>query len=144
MGWNLKIFLSSFKSASSNLSCCKIWCKNKNPYIWDQKCLILVFLGWHLKKLIWNQHPEICLIANFAKKKMSKFRTKNVSFGYFSAGIYKKYCHIWNQHPWICLIAKYCEILKMQENETKSALFGYFWARILNKLLSYLKSAPSN
>ena len=27
---------------------------------------------------------------------------------------------------------------------TKSALFGYFWARIRKKLLSYLKSAPSN
>ena len=27
---------------------------------------------------------------------------------------------------------------------TKNALFGYFWARILKKLLSYLKSAPSN
>ena len=27
---------------------------------------------------------------------------------------------------------------------TKSALFGYFWARIRKKLLPYLKSAPSN
>ena len=27
---------------------------------------------------------------------------------------------------------------------TKNALFGYFWARILKKLLPYLKSAPSN
>ena len=30
---------------------------------------------------------------------------------------------------------------------TKNALFGYFWARILEELLSYLsylKSAPSN
>ena len=26
---------------------------------------------------------------------------------------------------------------------TKNALFGYFWARILEKLLSYLKSAAS-
>ena len=25
----------------------------------------------------------------------------------------------------------------------KNAVFGYFWARILEKLLSYLKSAPS-
>ena len=27
----LKILLSYFKSASSNLSCCKVWCKSKNP-----------------------------------------------------------------------------------------------------------------
>ena len=27
---------------------------------------------------------------------------------------------------------------------TKNALFGYFWATIEKKLLSYLKSAPSN
>ena len=40
-------------------------------------------------------------------------------------------CHIWNQNPWICLIAKYCEIMKMPKFGTKSALFGYFWARIL-------------
>ena len=27
---------------------------------------------------------------------------------------------------------------------TKNILFGYFWASILKKLLSYLKPAPSN
>ena len=27
---------------------------------------------------------------------------------------------------------------------TKNVLFGYFWARILQRLLPYLKSAPSN
>ena len=43
----------------------------------------------------------------------------------------KSYCHVWNQYPWICLIAKYCEIMKMSKFGTKSALFGYFWARIL-------------
>ena len=32
----------------------------------------------------------------------------------------------------------------MTEFGTKNALFGYFWVRNLKKLLSYLKSAPSN
>ena len=32
--------LSYLKSTSSNLPCSKYWCKNKNPEIWDQKCLI--------------------------------------------------------------------------------------------------------
>ena len=27
---------------------------------------------------------------------------------------------------------------------TKNELYGYFWARIVEKILSYLKSAPSN
>ena len=29
-GWNLKTLMSYLKSASSNLSCCKVWCKNEN------------------------------------------------------------------------------------------------------------------
>ena len=33
---------------------------------------------------------------------------------------------------------------KMPKVGTKNALFGYFWARILNKLLPYFESAPSN
>ena len=79
---------------------------------------------------IWNQHPWICLNAKFYKK-MPKFGTNNVLFGYFGAGIWKQYCHIWNQLPRICLIAKFCEKIKMSKFETKNALFGYFWARIL-------------
>ena len=34
--------------------------------------------------------------------------------------------------------------MNMPKFGTKNALFGYFWARIFIKLLSYLKSAPSN
>ena len=34
-------------------------------------------------------------------------------------------------NPRICLIAKYCDVTKMPSCGTKSALFGYFWARIL-------------
>ena len=41
-------------------------------------------------------------------------------------------------------MAKYLEIMKMTKFGTKSALFGYFWTRILKLLSSYLKSAPSN
>ena len=48
------------------------------------------------------------------------------------------------QHLRICLIAKFCEESKMPKFGTKNALFEYFWARIKKKLLSYLKSAPSN
>ena len=41
--------LLHFKSTSLNLFCFRVWCKNRNPEIWDQKCLTLVFLGWKLK-----------------------------------------------------------------------------------------------
>ena len=61
---------------------------------------------------------------------MSKFRTKNVLFGYFWTNIQKN-CHIWNQHPRICLIAKFCEEAKMPKFKTRNALFGCFWARVL-------------
>ena len=58
--------------------------------------------------------------------------------------ILKHYCHIWNQHPQICLIGKFCQKTKMHKFGTKNVFFGYFWVNFLKKLLSYLKSAPSN
>ena len=92
-----------------------------------------------------NQRPRIFLIPKFgAKIKILKFRTKNVLFEYFWAGTWKNCCHIWNQYPQICLVANYHEITKMHKFETKSALFGYFGLEFKKKLLSYLKSAPSN
>ena len=40
LGSNFEKPWSHLKSGSSNLSCCKVWCKNKNPQIRDQECLI--------------------------------------------------------------------------------------------------------
>ena len=51
-GRNFEKTLSYLKLASSNLPYCKVWCKNKNPLIWDQKCMMCVFLGWNLKILL--------------------------------------------------------------------------------------------
>ena len=51
--------------------------------------------------------------------------------GIFGLEFEKKYCHIWNQHPRICLNAKFREKTKMPKFGSKSALFGYFYARIL-------------
>ena len=39
------------------------------------------------------------------------------------------------------VILKFCEVTKMSKFGIKNALFCYFWAKILNKLYSYLKSA---
>ena len=75
---------------------------------------------------------------------MLKFWNKSALFGYFYVGILKNCSRIWNQNPEICLFAKSHEKIKIPKFRTKSSLFGYFWAWILKKLLSFLKSAPSN
>ena len=94
---------------------------------------------------IWNQHPQICLIAKYHQiMKMTKFGTKSTLFGYFWARIFKNYCHIWNQHLQISVTVLFCKKTKMPKFGTKNTLSVYFWARILKKLLSDLKLAPSN
>ena len=131
--------------------------ETKMPKFGTKIALFAYFWARILKKdcQIWNQHSQICLFAKSHEiAKMSKFWGKNAWFIYLRTGIWKKapsnlskckkHCHIWNQHAWICLNVKYCEIMKMPKFGTKSALFRYFWVRILKKLLSYLKSAPSN
>ena len=115
----------------------KFGTKNALLGIFDQECLIWVFLGNNYKgncSHIWNQHPRFCLIVKFCEKtKIPKFGTKNVLFGYFWARILKNYCQIWNQHYQICQTVRFCEKTKMAIFGTKNALFGYFWARILKK-----------
>ena len=72
----------------------------------NKNALFGYFCGRILKILlscIWNQDPQICLIAKFCEKtKNPKSGTKNVLFGYFWTRILKNYCHIWNQHLQIC------------------------------------------
>ena len=92
----------------------------------------------------WNQHPRICLIARFRKKIKSKFGTKNALFGYFWTRIWKSYCRVWNQQPRICLIAKFCKKQKLLNLGQKKSYLGTFALEFFKKLLSYLKSAPSN
>ena len=85
----------------------KVWCKTKNPQIWDQECLIWVFLSWNLiiSCHIWNQLPRICLSEKSCERiRMPKFGTKNVLLGYFWAriAILLNCYHIWDQRPGIC------------------------------------------
>ena len=116
-------------------------------YFWSEMPYLNIF-GLEFKKKkchIWNQHPWICLIAESREiMKMPKFGTKNALFGYFWTKFWKNVCHIWNQHLQISEIVKFCKETKMSKFGNKNALFGYFWARFLEKLLSYLKSVPSN
>ena len=92
--------------------------KNENAWISDQKFLIWDFFRCVFKNCyhVWNQHPQICLVAKIFKKiKMPNFGpklpywlflTNNALFGYFLARIIKNYWHIWNQHPQICRTPK--------------------------------------
>ena len=59
----------------------------------------------------------------------------------FGARIWKYYCHVSNYRPRICLVAKFVAKIKILKFRSKNALF---WDTIWKKLLSYLKSAPSN
>ena len=116
--------------------------------IGTKSALFWVFLGKNFKKtiVIFEMTTlKFVYLQNFTEKqKCQNLGPKVSDFGIFSAGVWKQYCHIWNQHPRICLIAKICGKTKMPKCGTQNASVGYFWARILKILLSYLKSAPSN
>ena len=103
--------------------------------IFDQICLILVFLGKNFLKNychIWNQHLQICLFAKFYEKtKMTKLGSTNALSGYFWATILENYCHICNPHLLICLIAKLRGETKMLKSGIKNDLFEYFWPKML-------------
>ena len=105
--------LSYLKSAPSNLSNSKILWNNENALIWDQNCLIWVFLT--KKCLIWvflgkkfkntivifeSSTLKFFCLQNFTEKqKMPKFVNKKVWFGDFWAGTWKQYCHILKPAP---------------------------------------------
>ena len=82
--------------------------------------------------------------CKISQKIKSKFGTKNALFGYFWTRIWKSYCRVWNQQPRICLIAKFCKKQKLLNLGQKKPYLGTFALEFFKKLLSYLKSAPSN
>ena len=112
--------------------------------MWDQNCLIYVFLSGNLKTVLSYLKSAPSNLSNckigkyYEETKMLKFGTRNALFEYswpkmLPLGIFvlefqKNYCHIWNQHPWIFLIAKFCEKIKLPKFKTTNALFGYFWS----------------
>ena len=123
----------------SRICHCKILCNNENALIWDQKCLIWVFWSNTFKKNccnVWNQHPQIFLIAKFCEKtKTPKFGIKNTIFGYFWLKIL--YLVIFGlefeKNIFIFEISVLVQIQKIFKFETKNALFGCFWSIILKR-----------
>ena len=104
--WNQHLRISVIAKFCEETKMPKFGTKNDLLGIFDQECVIWVFLGKNVLKdycHIWNQHPQICLFAKFhEKEKISKSGTKNTLFWYFWARILKNYRHIWNQHSQIC------------------------------------------
>ena len=95
--------------------------QKKNNQIFDQKCLILVFLGCNFENLL----PHL------------KSKTSNVSACKVSCNL-KNYFNTWNHHPWISHITIFCAKIK------KNVLFRRVLGCNFKKLLSHLKSTPSN
>ena len=141
--------MSYLKSASSNVSDCKISQKNPKMSKFGTENVLFGYFGPDFSKNYCHiRNQPASNLSNMRilpkKKEMSKFGTKNTLFGSFWARIFKIFCHIWNQHPRICLNTTFCKKAKKAKSKTKNALFGYFLARIWKKLLSYLRSALSS
>ena len=123
--------LSYLKSTPSNYPNNKLWRKNENSQIWDQKCLTWVFLGRTFKNYchIWNQHHRVFLKAKFrAKMKILKnLESKMPNLGVLSSS-FENYFHIWNQDPGVCTNAKFLTKIKIFKFGTKNV--WYFWIGI--------------
>ena len=128
------------KSTSSNLSCHKVWCKNKNcdknlvkktkmPKFSTKNALFGYFwLEFENNIVIFEINtPNLSKCKISRKNKMPKFGFKNTWFAYFGDGIWKYYCHNWNLCPWISLVAKFRAKIKILKFGTKNAWFWYFW-----------------
>ena len=121
-------------------SCLNLGPKMSYLSIFDQKRLILVFLGKNLKKGI--VIFEICTLKfvylqNFTRKQ----KCQNLGRKITDLGIFDQKGHIWVflvynfkktavifeiSNPWIWLIAKCCERMKMPKFGTKVPYFGVF------------------
>ena len=87
--------------------------KNAVLSIFDQKCLIWVFLAWNLQTILSHLKPA-------PSTKMLKFGTKkSLVWVYFG----------WNLKT-ILPYLKSGNSTKIHEFGTKNVWFGYFWARI--------------
>ena len=91
LGYNFEKIELYLKSVPSNLSYCKVWCKNKKSLNLGPKILYLYIFGLEFEYChIWNQRPQICLSTNFsAKRKILKFGINNALFGYFESRVWR-------------------------------------------------------
>ena len=118
--WNQHLQIIIIVKFSKKQKCLNLRPKMPHLGIFDQKCLIWVFLGKIFRKTIVIfeiSTLKFVYLQYFTKKQKCLNLDQNAWFGYFWAGIWKQYCHIWNQHPRICLVAKF-------RGKTKMPKFG--------------------
>ena len=101
----------------------------------DQKCLILLFLGWNLKSILSYLKSAPSNLSNnniFRKSESTYTWDKNALFGYFCERIWKKKLFsLLKSAPSNLPISKTSrKKKKMSKFGTKNAWFGYFWAGI--------------
>ena len=91
--------------------------QNKNLQIWDQICLIWIFLGWNVKSIwhIWNQHCWICQNAKFHGKETQS--QKYLTYAFLGWNLEKLV--IFQVSP-----LKFCAKIKMLKFWTKMPEFG--------------------
>ena len=136
--------LSYLKSVLSSLSNYKVLTKTKRNKIWNQKCIIWVFLRRSFET-----------IFSYLTSKLSNFYKCKVLRRNINPQIWDQKCLIWVflefnfeklmsylQSPYLNL-SRFGSEIKICKFVTKNAFIGYFWAPF-KKSKSHLKSEPSN
>ena len=141
-----------FEINTSNFPKCKFLCKNRNSQVWNQRCLILVFLDWNLKKTIakiWNQHPQTCQHAKICRKNnLQIWNQKGLAWVSFNFLInffinFESHCYISNHHTRNCQNTKFRPTIFFFWTRDQRCLIWVFLGCNFEKLLSHLKSEPS-
>ena len=117
-------------------------------------------LSWNFKKLVEISTLKFDKLLTFSKKKKKKKKkllklwSESPFYGYFSSKLIKKSCYIWNQHPQIFLTGKLHKKPKLTYFVTKNSRLVFFsptkpylgilGEELFRKVLSHLKTAPSN
>ena len=143
LGWNFEKLLPYVISGLSKRSKRIELCKNKNPYIWDQKKPYLGIFKLQLEKAIvifeisTRKFASKQIFVQNKKKLQMWDQITNSLFGYFWAAVLKNYCYIWNQNSQNCQNAKFSTKIKILTFGIKTALFEYFWVKFWKIMVSF-------
>ena len=94
---------------------------------------------------IWNEHPQVCLIAKFhSKMKILKFRTTNTLLACFAQQLWKTFVTFKISPLEFVLLQSLVQIKKPFNLGPKIPGFGFFLSSYLKIILLYSTLAPSN
>ena len=135
------------KFTPSDLPTCKVW-SEKKAEIWKKllSCLRRVpfnFFKMQRLGLLKSQHSNLWKRKFSLKIKILKFGTKMPYLGTLGCS-FKIFGSFWNQYSLVNGAAKFRSEIKKIKFGTKNFLFGSYLGFSSTKVLSYLKSAPSD